>query len=572
MQSLKFKQLLLISNSTKSANQFDFQKNLTIITAGDNNYGKSTLGKLLYWSCGCDPDFDTNWLNQDCRTILKFSVGNTDYEIMRYKSMICLNTGEEKTYYSKTTGEFSERIAKIFGFHALLPGRSTEMLEVPPPAYYFVPFYIDQKKSWTGAWEGFGPLAQYANWKSTIIKYHIGLLPKEHFELELKKSVKKFERSQLDIAVKKLEVTLETVDDYISEPIATLDEVKLREMTDEIRNDLSSLSDFQEKTLDTYAKLEGERSFLFHQKNIAERIVISLEQDYEYAVEHFTEDEIECPLCGTHHQNSVVNRASILTDKQQAIYQHEELSKTLKDVNSKLESIKINLEKTRTDISEIHAKYFIDEETQKFSLNDIIENIAGNAIKANVEKRKDTMIVSMKQLKDEIKQIALDQNSLLTEEQKSDINELFLTTFTSYIDLLNADDINTSAINNAMDYNKIIKEGGAAEGSRGILAYYLTIHSMIEKSGNDVLAPLLIDTPNQQEQSKTNYNKILELIKTKVSSTSQIILCALQNENLDVLKEDAQIIHLDENKLFSFEKFEAVSKEFQKYRLDYIDE
>jgi hypothetical protein len=572
MQSLKFKQLLLISNSAKSANQFNFQKDLTIITAGDNNYGKSTLGKLLYWSFGCDPDFDTNWLNQDCRTILKFSVGNTVYEVMRYKSLICLNTGDEKTYYSKITGEYSVRVAEILGFHALLPNRTTEMLEVPPPAYYFVPFYIDQKKSWAGAWEGFGPLAQYASWKSTIIKYHIGLLPKEHFELELKKSLKKLERSQLDIAIKKLEVTIETVSDYISEPIATIDEIKLKQMTDEIRNDLSSLSDFQEKTLDSYAKLEGERSFLFHQKTIAERIVIDLEQDYEYAVEHFSDDEIECPLCGTHHQNSVLNRASILTDKQQAIAQNEELTKALKDVNSKLESTKSKLEKTRTDISEIHTKYLIEENTEKVSLNDIIENIAGIAIRENVQKKKDAMVLSVKQLKDDIKQIALDQTGLLTYEQKSGINELFLTTFTSYIDLLNADDINTSAINTPMDYNKIIKEGGAAEGSRGILAYYLTIHTMMEKSGNDVLAPLLIDTPNQQEQSKINYSKILELIKTKVSPTSQIILCALQNENLDLLEEDAQIIHLDENKLLSVEKFDAVSKEFEKYRLDHITE
>ena len=36
-----------------------------------------------------------------------------------------------------------------------------------------------------------------------------------------------------------------------------------------------------------------------------------------------------------------------------------------------------------------------------------------------------------------------------------------------------------------MDYNKVIKEGGAAEGARAILAYYLTIFTMVEKFGNE---------------------------------------------------------------------------------------
>lgn len=226
MQSLKFKQLLLISNSTGSANMFDFQKDLTIITADDNNYGKSTLGKLLYWSFGCDPDFDTKWGNLDCKTIIRFSIGDSQYEIMRYKSMICINLDNNISFYPKITGDYSTKIGQILGFHALMPKRDTVILETPPPAYFFVPFYIDQKKSWAAAWEGFGSLAQYQGWKSTIIKYHIGLLPKEHFDLELSKSLKKQEKEALDIAIEKLDVTLEIVSQYISEPSATIDQNK----------------------------------------------------------------------------------------------------------------------------------------------------------------------------------------------------------------------------------------------------------------------------------------------------------------------------------------------------------
>ncbi len=55
----------------------------------------------------------------------------------------------------------------------------------------------------------------------------------------------------------------------------------------------------------------------------------------------------------------------------------------------------------------------------------------------------------------------------------------FMLIFTSYIELLNAEDINTSIIKTPMDYAKIVNEGGAVEGTRDILTYYLTIFSLI---------------------------------------------------------------------------------------------
>lgn len=48
MPNLKFKRLLILSNSTKSANQFEFSETLNLITAADNSVGKSTLVKLLF--------------------------------------------------------------------------------------------------------------------------------------------------------------------------------------------------------------------------------------------------------------------------------------------------------------------------------------------------------------------------------------------------------------------------------------------------------------------------------------------------------------------------------------------
>lgn len=567
MQSLKFKQLLLISNSTKSANQFDFQNRLTIITADDNNFGKSTLAKLLLWTMGCEPALDTKWKNLDCKAILKFSIADKDYEIMRYKTIVCLNDGEVIKAYPKVTGDYSERIAGILNFHALLPKRNEIVLETPPPAYYFVPFYIDQKKSWSTAWENFEGLGQFQNWKSTIIKYHIGLLPKKHFDLEIDKFAKKQDESIVNTEISRIDTTLEVVADFIPTNASTLNHEKLQLLTNEIREDLKKLAEFQEKALDELTKVESDKVFYLHQKIISEKIILDLDKDYKFAVEHFSEDEIECPLCGTHHENSIVNRTSILTDKQQAENQLNEINNLLQNCTVKQEKSKIQIEKTRKDIDDIYSKYIIEEDGVTIELNDIIENIAGVAIQDNVQKSKAVKLVKLDELTSQIKDIADAQKLVLTQEESQAIQNSFTTIFTSYIELLNAEDINTSMIKTPLDYAKIIKEGGAAEGTRGILAYYLTIFSLINIYAEEIIAPIIIDTPNQQEQSPENYDKILALISNKIPATSQIILCALKNQKLEGIKEGANVIHLDNYKLLSQSKYEAISPMFEKYKM-----
>lgn len=63
MRNLKFQRLVLISDSKKLANQFEFPKRLNLVTGNDNSIGKSTLVKNLFWALGCEPEFDEEWKN-----------------------------------------------------------------------------------------------------------------------------------------------------------------------------------------------------------------------------------------------------------------------------------------------------------------------------------------------------------------------------------------------------------------------------------------------------------------------------------------------------------------------------
>ena len=564
MQSLKFKQLLLLSDTSKLANQFNFGVGRNLITANENTVGKTTLVKLLLWGLGCEPALDSKWTSQDCKVIVEFSIDNNTYYVRRYKNIIAIRRKEDKAWmqFEKITGGYAMKLAELLNFKALLPNRATKLLETPPPAYYFLPFYIDQKKSWGRAWDNFESLGQYENWKTAIIKYHVGLLSPKYFELSYKQMEKHQNSKRVKEDIERMDIALEIVERYVPNfTIATTKENKFNEFTEEIRIELKELQVQQEELLDSFAQNQAEKSYLEQQKSISERIIEELEKDYLFAVENIEGSSIECPLCGTIHENSVVNRSSILVDKKQAENQLEGIQYSLEKANKIIGKIQNQLSETRNKIASINKKYVTINGSQ-ISLNNIIENIAGNSIKDLAISDKEEMIIRKTSLDEGVKDLAKEIKELITKEDIEKINNAFIAILTNYVEIFGAESVNFSEIKSPLDYSKIIKEGGAAEGTRAILAYYLAVFTMVTKFGFEVVAPLIIDTPRQQEQSDFNYERIVSFLTTNTPSNAQIILCAMDNPILEPFKNNANIIRLDDSKLLSAKMYEKVRKIF----------
>lgn len=565
MKSLKFTLLLVLSNSTRSANQFEFSKNLNLITASDNSVGKSTLLKLLFWGLGCEPELDTTWNALDCKIIVDFEIDSNKYRVKRYKNQISIKEGDSSYIdYQKITGDYSIKIAEIVNFKVLLPNQNSSILETPPPSYYFLPFYIDQKRSWAKAWDNYENLGQYSNWKSTIIKYHVGLLTPEHFEIESEKSDKKENQKQIQIDVEKIDTALEVVETFIPQVLNTVTTIgAIEKLTESIKSDLIVLQVSQEKLLNDIAINNAEKTYLFQQQILSEKLISELDKDYIFSVENIEEETIECPLCGVVHENSILSRASIMTDKTQAKNQLIEILEGIKKIENKLSANEKDLSKVRTQIVEINKKYVIEEsEAPKIDFNQIIESIAGKSIKENVTHSKSLKQSVIKQITDDIKLLNKEQKELISKDSIENINESFNSILTKYIKILDAESVNLSEINSPLDYNKVIKEGGAAEGVRAILAYYLTIFTMVEKFGNEIKSALVIDTPNQQEQSHTNYEKIVNLLTNEFNSDTQVIMSAMENDHLKPFSDKAKVIVLDKDKLLVKDKYDEIKIQF----------
>jgi len=565
MKNLAFKRLVVASDTLKSGNQFEFKPRFNLITANDNSFGKSTLAKLLFWTLGGDPVLDVTWTSFDVRCLVDFSVGNETYQAGRYGNIMFLrrpNRQWEK--FSKVTGAYSEAFAEIVGFEALLPNRNdATKLETPPPAFYFLPFYVDQQRSWSQAWNGFTNLEQYSKWQKTIIEYHTGYLLPEFFTFEEQIAAQNLEKKTAEGEVRKIETAIEVVKTYVPQSSKTvaLSKDEFDALASEVSDDIAELQAKQEELLGTIAEIQTERLYLQGQLDLAKLASAELEKDYTFSVECIEGESLLCPLCGTVHDNSSPSRALILADKDEADSQVMQLNGKIERLDNKLAKSQEKLESTRVEIEVISSKYKSLEPNETTDTegsaaeSSFLDSIASRAVQKHVQRTMETKTALIRTIKSTNRTLRAEQKKLLTKEEREDLNAAFKDTLAAYVQELNAQGVNLAPVESPLDYKKIHGSGGAAESTRGILAYYMSVIRQAHKAENEAFSAVVIDTPNQQEQADFNYEKILKFLMDTVPSNAQLILCAMNRSEIQSYKSAAHVIELDEKKILKESKY-----------------
>lgn len=564
MRNLTFQRLVLISDSKRLANQFSFQKRLNLITGKDNSIGKSTLAKSLLWSLGCEPVFDEEWKSNDIKSILYFTINNKEYFSCRGTHSIILGAiGDEAQRYINITGDFSKDFSDLVNFKMKLPNRGDGNLETPPPAYYFLPFYIDQIKSWSSPWNSFENLGQYSNWKAPLIKYFTGYLKPEHFDIEeniyeyseiKKESAHKIEKFQSAVEV--------IVDNSVDSPIA-LDNDDFIKIQNEIKNELYDLIDYQTRLYDAQATITSNIYDLESQYTLAITSANELEEDYKFAVESIPTDNLECPLCGTLHDNSLPNRALLLSEKDSLLNEANSIASKIAELNSSLNSLNDDVQFITNEIDRINKKYITDDDVvEKDLIAQVIDTISTENVSKNIQIKINNEDLNINKANSSIKELKKDQKKLLSTKEREELNSSFMSKLLANIEALGSTGINLSKVKTPTDYKQLLG-GGAAEAARGLLAYQLSILQQIHGAKSCVVPPFVIDTPNQQEQAGYRYETVIKELMRSVPQDYQIILCAMENDALNEFKHDANVIELNSNRLLTASQYNSLRSEYK---------
>lgn len=562
MKRLKLKRLLAISTSQELAGQYQFENGLNLITGNDNSIGKSTLARLPYWTLGCDFLWSPEWRALDVKSLLEFSVGDIPVIATRYRNEVRLKIGsDEWRIFPKITGEYSQVFADMVEFVGRLPNKKNPHIqETPPPAYYFSAFYVDQKRGWGDAWNSFNGLAQYSNWKPRIIRSHAGYYSPEFFELDAEIAQKKFEVEERNKRAAEFSRAAAVLEGFMPAIELSATDADLDAALSEINVTLSTLRLQENDILSKLHEKREELMFASVQRKIAEAAMKDLGDDYRFAVENIPTDTLVCPLCGTLHDNSLINRAELLQDQADAATQYEVFGQQMEAAQLAIQSQERKLSNIRDLLQDLDKRF--RKLSRDSSVKDILSGLATHTVQRRAIEINTATQVESRAKQKEIKQLRAAQKEEIDLEKWNEIDAEFQAELSRLCGLLRIELSVDVSDKNPTDFNHITESGGAADGSRLHLAYHLALYHTIQKHSNEVVSPLTFDTPNQQDQSALNYEVIHKAISQYAINGTQLILCATRSSALTPYEKIAHVINLDEKKVLSSGNYSEIRSRF----------
>ncbi|MBN1409128.1 MAG: hypothetical protein JW956_15110, partial [Calditrichaceae bacterium] len=355
MQRVVFKKLFLLSKKEEAAKEISLSPETTVVL-GTNDTGKSSLIKSLYHTLGAHVQFHRKWAEANVIGVLNFIVNEKEYFLLRYQNLFGLFDQDIKPIYIEQgiTKGIGIRLNNIFNFNLKLKHSSSKEIVNATPAFQYLPYYVDQDKGWVKLWSSFEDLTHFSGWHRDLIDYHIGIKPKEYYDLseninsldiqfkELSSEHRIIQNAQTKVKEKQKPILFDIDIDLFKKEIDRLLQIcnKLNKEQENYRIEISNLKN-QEQDLDI-------------QLNIAQKSLSEIEKDYEFTLRHNSSLPIQCPTCGTDFENSLINRFSLVEDADSCRNLIIDINKRKKVIKSEISILQDKYNKKSINIEELN--------------------------------------------------------------------------------------------------------------------------------------------------------------------------------------------------------------------------
>lgn len=555
MKKLRFESLELLSLKERRARRIRFHPKMTVII-GENDVGKSSVIKSIYWTLGAEAaKVHPSWVEANIKSLLTFTLDDVRYRVLRERNNFSFFTDDGKLAMraNSVVKELAPFIAELLDFKLVLSNRAGEP-EIPPPAYAFLPFYIDQDDGWTKPLESFANLAQYSAYKRPVIEFHTGILPNEFYVLEANKRQiqikqrefladrnvvqKAIEKAGLTAAFDGLELSTEGHEVAIERLL-----VRLKQLREDRRTRAAKLAEILDQRVITDNQIATVRAAL---QEIEKDIIFARDLPHE----------ILCPTCGTSHQNDFANRYSIVEDREACL---EFISGSMTKIQQLAKSAaSIDAEVRDADAAMAEIQATLDARREDVSLADVIESKGRRIASDLFQQQFDGLTDEISKLVNEIKEIDDKLSALKDRKRRDKIVAFYAQLMLSYLDRL---DVSNYSVQEFTKLPARISETGS-DLPRSILAYFLAVLNTMNEFSTSFFGPIVIDSPNQQDQDAKNVGTMIDLIMKAVPDNAQVILGTVSMH--DQTFEDAAIIEFtDKLQALRADEFESVRATLQ---------
>lgn len=550
-----FRELYLFSPHDKTARRLEFREGINVITSNQvdgTDRGKSVIMRSLYHTLGAESHFEAKWDDRNKIYILKFTIDDAEYYLYRAVDLYkFFNGNKELQFVSTRSQDFAEKLQEFTGFSVMLPDRTNNRLEITPPVYNYLPFFLDQDHYDGSQYTSFKKLQMYQNFKDSVLFCHLGIYDKEYFDLIRKREtlteVYTNHRNRLEL----LQTMQHDVERKIGSGGYSSDLTELQKDVEVYRREYS---DILIKLNRSKSKLIDLRNNLFELQNLLQEmqeLAVSNEKEIRHLNQHI------CPECGSIITETISLKSKRYNLGEDIVIVKNDLQIDIQAINEDIVSEETRYQLLLEQLHEYDKKVKlntaqVDDIVRYKGLCEIRESIVSE--RKEVMERVDDEFIRLEEIKKRVKQY---------NTKKKRIEE-------KYYELLISARMKFGLNEIEPDKFKKLTNNFRASGSNKNIAtviWYLTILELRKEFNADAIEfPVVFDSPNNVETDNEKKHALLKFILEN-APTAQLILSSIGFNANEFGLVDANIITLENEKYQlldagSYSKYVALMEEF----------
>lgn len=523
MSKLYFKTLYVFSSEEKKAKVINFCEGSNIITSSSvdgTKRGKSLITKCLYHTLGAECFFEPIWEEKNNKSktyILNFDVDGKEYYMYRCSSLFKLFDSERNVIFKVVNRkELGEQLKTIFDFAVQLPKRDEEKLEITPPAYNYLLYFLDQDRIMGTQFASFDDLGQYPDFKENVLYYHFGAFDEKYYELE-----RKLERNSDEIKENEKKQELST--GMYEKVVTSIRNVSYTKNLELLRKDV-------ERTKDEYVAISNAlsqvRSELINLRNEKAEILTSLnalkliDKDNEKQIKSLNNHI--CPFCCSELEDTVALRVSKYSTSEDVIILSNSMQIAIGEIERKIERQELEYQKWLDKLK----KYEESLAEKHGEIDDVL------AHKGFIEIR-DEIINDLNDLREKCAKL-LEVKKQLEKEERAYIEIKRKINARYYELMLQAkNQFNLAEIKDKV-FEKITSsfKGGGSNKPIATVIWYITLLKLKKEfNPNAIDFPVVFDSPNNAETDFEKKGKLYRYIVENVPKDNQLIVSGIGYED-----------------------------------------
>ena len=519
MSSMFFKSILIADVQKHTARFISFEKGLNVITSSENHVGKSSVIKSLYDTLGAEVHFDARWDKDTKLTAVIIDVDGIEYRVVRFIKKFAVLKGTELVLLSDSvTRQLAPKLAEIFDFSVYLAEkRAYKKVVQAPPAFTFMPYYIDQDKGWNELYDSFERMDQFAKpERAKSLYFHLGLYTKSRIELQARKDRIKDDIKELQETEQRLAITVKALTEELNNIIPADNEEELERHLATPKKEIKILVQEIGRVRN---KIQELNTALQQHENQLE--IIKQFQQIPGVVEKKARHV--CPQCGYEFDDDLYDLVRSNYNQSNAEYLRAQIELIVNNIRAELKKQDERYIELMAKLTEQEKVY--DETQDAYDAYLRYRGLKNTVRKYSFELADNRLKQS--DCEDEIKDI----NKEL--QKVPDKKELERT----YIGFVKQNIIALSAWTQEYDGKIKLLKALNAQGSllpKIILSQYNALFQTMAETNRSVIRfPFVVDSPREKESSVSSSKEILNMI-VKITSLPQIILATVDYDTFDV--------------------------------------